>query len=133
MYLDNVTSKQLTCDSIMNTLFNLHDKAHYYHLQTTSLAQHLMLKELYEALEEHKDAICEYLLGVMASKRFGPRVKDSCPNFSDAVLNQFLDEGFKFSMDLCAYAEEKKLEELCNLSSNLQGSFVKARYLNTLK
>ena len=133
MYLDNVTSKQLTCDSIMNTLFNLHDKAHYYHLQTQSLSQHLMLKDLYEALEEHKDAICEFLLGVMAPKRFGPRMKETCPNFSDAVLNQFLDEGFKFSMDLCKYAEEKNLEELCNLSSNLQGSFVKSRYLNTLK
>lgn len=126
-------SSGLTPDIIASRLFNMHTKAHFYHLQCTSFAQHKMLDELYEALEEHKDAICEYLLGIQAPKRFGILVNEPIEPFSDMVLTKFLNTGFDFSVSLCEHAEEMGLEELCNLSSNLQGSFVKAKYLNTLK
>lgn len=120
-------------DSIASKLFNMHTKAHFYHLQTTTLAQHKMLNKLYEALEEHKDSICEYLLGVQAPKRFGTLTTEAVEPFSEAAVAKFLDEGFSFTVALCDYANTKGLEELCNLSSNLQGSFAKAKYLNTLK
>jgi len=120
-------------DMIMSKLFNMYTKAHFYHLQTTTLAQHKMLNKLYEALEEHKDSICEYLLGVQAPKRFGALATEAVEPFSEEAVAKFLDEGFGFTVALCDYANTKGLEELCNLSSNLQGSFAKAKYLNTLK
>lgn len=126
-------SSGMNPDMIMSKLFNMHTKAHFYHLQTTSFAQHNMLKGLYEDLEDSKDAISEYLLGVQAPKRFGALASEAVESFSEEAVAKFLDEGFGFTVALCNYAEQKGLEELCNLSSNLQGSFAKAKYLNTLK
>lgn len=123
----------LTPDSIMNMLFRMDSVAEYYHLQTGSYAQHKMLDELHSAIEDSKDAICEYLLGVQAPKKFGPLSCSYSETFSDSNLSKFLDQGFKFTVDLCSYAESKGQEELCNLSSNLQGAWAKAKYLNTLK
>lgn len=122
----------MTPDSIMSKLFNMHTKAHFYHLQTTSFAQHKMLNELYDDLLESKDGISEYLLGIQAPKRFGALTTEAVEPFSPEAVTKFLDEGFQFTVALCGYAEQRNLEELCNLSSNLQGSFAKARYLNTL-
>lgn len=127
------SSTAITPDSIMNRLFNDHSKAHYYHLQTTSFAQHKMLNELYESLEESKDEICEYLLGMQAPKRFGILNKETVPAFSDAVLNKFLEDGCKFTMQVIEYAKSKNMEQLANLASDLQGHWAKAKYLNTLK
>jgi hypothetical protein len=126
-------SSGMNPDMIMSKLFNMHTKAHFYHLQTTSFAQHNMLKGLYEDLEDSKDAISEYLLGIQAPKRFGALATEAVEPFSEEAVAKFLDEGFGFTVALCDYANAKGLEELCNLSSNLQGSFAKAKYLNTLK
>jgi hypothetical protein len=123
----------MTPDSIVSKLFNLHSKAHYYHLQTTSFAQHNMLDALYKDLVEAKDGIAEYLLGVQAPKRFGPLTTETIEPFSEEAVAKMLDEGFDFTMKLCNYADQKGLEQLCNLSSDLQGSFSKARYFNTFK
>jgi len=122
----------LTPDIIRNRLFTDHAIAHDFHLATTSFAQHNMLKELYESLEDSKDAICEYLLGMQAPKRFGKMVIGETPMFSTSALSRLLDEGVAFSMQLCEYGESKNYEELVNLASNLQGTYVKGKYLNTL-
>ena len=123
----------LTSDSIRNRMFTDHARAHDYHLQTTSRSQHKMLKKLYKNLEDSKDSICEYLLGIQAPKRFGQMQIGPTPLFSDVALSKFIDDGVKFSMQLCEYAREKNEEELCNMASDLQGHWVKAKYLNTLK
>lgn len=120
-------------DMIRNKLFTDHSIAHDFHLATMSLSQHLMLKELYEALEDHKDAICEFLLGIQAPKRFSKMSMGDTPAFTEQTLIKFIDEGCEFSKRLCTYGKEIGYEELTNLASNLQGSWVKARYLNTLK
>jgi len=131
--------KQLTLrvsmspDMIRNRLFTDHAVAHDFHLATATLSQHLMLKELYEALEGHKDAICEFLLGIQAPKRFNKMSIGDTPLFSDQSLVKFLEEGCEFSKRLCTYGKEVGYEELTNLASNLQGSWVKSKYLNTLK
>lgn len=129
----SIKRTNLTPDEIMNTLFQMHSVAHYYHLQTTSFAQHKMLDDLYEALEDHKDAICEYLLGIQAPKRFGALVPGKGTIFSPANLDMFLQDGYDFSVSLCEYAESLELEQLCNLASDMQGTFAKSKYLNTLK
>jgi hypothetical protein len=120
-------------DMIMSKLFNMHTKAHFYHLQTTSFAQHNMLDALYKDLIESKDAISEYLLGVQAPKRFGTLTTEAVEPFSEEAVARFLDEGFGFTVALCDYGDQRKLEELCNLASELQGSFSKAKYFNTFK
>jgi hypothetical protein len=123
----------LTPDMIMSKLFNMHTKAHFYHLQTTSFAQHNMLDALYKDLIESKDAISEYLLGIQAPKRFGSFTTEAVEPFSEEAVARFLDEGFGFTVALCDYGDQRKLEELCNLASELQGSFSKAKYFNTFK
>jgi hypothetical protein len=121
----------ITPELIASTLFHYHNVAHFFHLQTTSFAKHKMLDELYNALVEHKDSICEYLLGVQAPKRFTTLASMQVPSYSDGALAAFIDEGFNFSIQICIYAESKNLEQLCNLASELQGSFVKAKLFLT--
>jgi hypothetical protein len=133
MPMNTGMAKGMTPDSIISKLFNMHSKAHFYHLQTTSFAQHEMLNDLYKDLVESKDAISEYLLGVQAPKRFGTLTGETIEPFSEQAVANMLEEGFQFTVALCDYAEQKHLEELCNLSSNLQGSFAKAKYFNTFK
>ena len=123
----------MTPESIVSKLFNLHSKAHFYHLQTTSFAQHSMLNELYTELVESKDAIAEYLLGVQAPRRFSGLTSEAIEPFSEEAVVKMLEEGFQFTVAICDYAEQRHLEELCNLASNLQGSFAKAKYFNTFK
>ena len=123
----------LTPDEIMNTLFTMHKVAHYYHLQTTSYAQHKALDSLYDGLQNSKDAICEYLLGIQAPRRFGALRTENPPMFSDSNLNKFIDDGIEFSVNLCNYGKEKGWEQLTNLASELQGLLVSTKYLLTLK
>ena len=128
-----VTGGGMTPDSIVSKLFNLHSKAHYYHLQTTSFAQHNMLDALYKDLVEAKDGIAEYLLGIQAPKRLGPLTSETIEPFSEEAVAKLIEEGLQFTMSLCNYADQKGLEQLCNLSSDLQGAFAKAKYFNTFK
>ena len=123
----------LTPEKIVGKLFSMHNIAHFLHLQTTSYAQHKMLDDVYNGLVGSKDTIAEYLLGIQAPKRFGPIVLDPIPSYSEGVVSSFLQQGFDFTCMICEYAEEKELEELCNLASDLQGIFVRGKYLNTLK
>ena len=81
----------------------------------------------------YKDAICEFLLGIQAPKRFNSLPASEVPPYTEQNLTKFLEEGCEFSKRLCTYGKEVGYEELTNLASNLQGSWVKARYLNTLK
>lgn len=128
----SILGVELTPDKIASKLFSYHAKAHFFHLQTTSFAQHKALNELYESIEDLKDEICEFILGIQAPKRFGPLQIESPGQFNDSTLKSFIEEGCAFTMQLCKYAESNKLEQLCNLSSELQGAFVKTRYLLSL-
>ncbi len=123
----------LTPDTIAAKMFSMHNTAHFLHLQTTGYAQHKMLDEVYTSLETLKDSICEFLLGAQAPRRFSSLTLDPIPSYSEGAVTRFLDQGFAFSVQLCGYAESNNLEELCNLSSELQNTFVKGKYMNTLK
>jgi hypothetical protein len=122
----------LTPDSIYHMLSTLYQTAHHLHLSTTSYTKHKMLNKVYEDLQEYKDSICEYLLGIQAPKRFATPQPIITTPYSESAIGKFLDDGFKFTVSLCMYADEKGLEQLCNLASELQGVFVKGKYLNTL-
>ncbi len=135
-YINQAPGKQtstLTPDKIVSTLFSMYNIAHVYHLQTQSYAKHMMLKEVYEGLGEFKDSISEFLLGIQAPKRLGNITLAPIPGYSDGSVEKFLHQGCEFTKQLCAYAESIDYEQLCNLSSELQGLFTKAVYLNTLK
>ena len=122
----------LSPESIAGTLFSFHDRAHFFHLQTTSFAQHKMLDDLYNGLVGSKDTISEYLLGIQAPKRFSSFTIEQPGEFSKSALTSFLQQGFDFSVSLIEYADGKNLEQLANLASDLQGLFVRSQYLNTL-
>jgi len=125
--------KNLTPDVIIGKLFSYHNKAHLYHLQTHTIGHHKLLDELYKALVDSKDDIGEYLLGVQVPERFSNVVMDQIEPYSDENLNAFLAEGFQFTISLIEYAKNKNLEELANLASDLQQSFVKAQLFMTYK
>jgi DNA-binding ferritin-like protein len=122
----------LTPDTIYHTLIMLYDTAVHYHLTTTSYAKHKMLDKLYNGLQDYKDSISEYLLGIQAPKRFSTPPAVTIVAYSDSAVGKLLQDGFSFSVSLCAYADSNGYEQLCNLSSELQGLFVKSKYLNTL-
>ena len=128
-----ILSSALTPEKIVGKLFSFHDKAHFLHLQTTSYAMHKNLDDLYKDLVDAKDSIAEYLLGIQAPKRLGTLVLDPVGIYSEMAVMDLLNEGFDFSVALCEYAEERTLEELCNMASDLQKLFVESRYLATLK
>ena len=123
----------MSVDNIVSKLFYLHTTAHFYHLQTTSFAQHKMLDDLYKDLQEVKDSICEHLLGLQAPARFGVLTHEQCEPFSDVTLQEFLECGVHCGMSICSFAKDRGQEGLCNLAAELIELFVKAKYLNTLK
>ena len=127
-------SSGMNPDMIMNKFFTLYMAAQFYHWQTTSVAQHGMLGEVYDAVGDAKDTIMEYLLGVQAPTRLtsSPVAETPAP-FSDQSVAKMLDNGFQFTIAMMEYADSRGLEELKNLASDLQGVFAKAKYLNTLK
>ena len=127
-------SKGSMCpEDIANKFFSLYMAAQFYHWQTTSIAQHGMLGEVYDAVGDAKDTIMEYLLGVQAPTRLtsSPVAETPAP-FSDQSVAKMLDDGFQFTIAMMAYADSRGIEELKNLASDLQGVFGKAKYLNTL-
>lgn len=127
------TTSSLTPETIVGKLFGFHNKAHLYHLQTNTIGKHMLLDELYKSLVDFKDGIAEFLLGAQAPVRFGTIKIDQVEPYSDAALMSFLEEGFQFTIQLCEYAEGRNLEQLCNLSSELQGAFVKAKLFTTYR
>lgn len=124
----------LTPELITAKIFGFYLKAHLYHWNNKSIGQHLLLNDLYPKMVELNDDITEYMLGVQIPKRYGPMNNIEQPGeYSEANLIKFLDDGFKFSVELCDYAEGRKLEELCNLASELQQAFAKAKLFTTYK
>lgn len=124
--------RMLTSDMIAGKLFSFHDRAHFFHLQTTSFAQHKMLDDVYNALVGSKDSISEYLLGVQAPQRFGSLIIEQPGVFSPEAVTTLLNDIFNFTVTLIDYADSKNLEQLANLASDLQGVASRAKYLNTL-
>lgn len=120
-------------DMIVSKLFYYHNCAHFYHLQTTQFSTHKNLDKLYKELVDHKDSIAEFLLGVQIPKRFGTLNTEQVMPYSEQNVIKLIDDGIAFSKQLCTYAEANEWEELCNLSSNLQGSFVRAKLFTTYK
>lgn len=121
----------LNPDKIVSQLFYYHSQFHFYHLQTKSYAQHKNLNDLYEFLEDSKDNIAEYLLGVIAPKRFSSLENKPFLPYSEENVAKSLDELFKFTIEICDYAKSKNWEQLCNLASELQGAVSKSKYFNT--
>lgn len=123
----------LNPDKIISILFQAHTQFHFYHLQTTSYAEHKALDDMYNGLVDYKDSISEYLLGIQAPKRLSNLETSVILPYSSSNVTKSIDELFQFTKDLCDYADKLNLEQLCNLSSELQGLTIRIKYLLTLK
>lgn len=124
---------RITPDTIIATLFDFHNKAHFFHLQTTSFEQHKFLDTLYKELVEMKDSIGEYLLGVQAPRRFGIITLSQLEPYSEQNVQKLIEEGIFFSKDLCKYAETNCLDGLIDFSSKLNQLFVSAKLFSTYR
>ena len=127
------SNSNLTPEKIISTLFQAHNQFHFYHLQTTSFAEHKALDEMYNGLVDYKDSISEYLLGIQAPKRFSNLETSIILPYSSSNVTKSIEDLFQFTKDLCEYADKLNLEQLCNLSSELQGLTIRIKYLLTLK
>lgn len=123
-----VQEEKLNPEKIMSKLFSYRLQAHFLHLQTYSFAKHENFN-LYQEIDSYADTIGEFLLGWQAPDRFNNFEVESPYKFSS--MEEFLNDVLLFTMDLCDYAKLIRAEQLCNLSSELQGIIVKAKYFNT--
>ncbi len=125
-----VQKEKLNPEKIMSKLFSYRLQAHFLHLQTYSFAKHENFN-LYQELDDFSDSIGEFLLGWQAPDRFNNFEVESPYKFSS--MTEFLNDALMFTKDLCEYGDEIGSEQLCNMSSELQGVIVKARYFNTFE
>lgn len=124
------SGEKLTPESIMTKLSQLYEQTHLNHFNTMSYAEHKALGDLYESLIDFKDKIGELLLGYMAPRRFGAfQLAPTNPKISCEML---LENGVMFSKQLKKYSEENKYLDLGNVADELEGTFVKTKYLLTL-
>lgn len=133
-----ILGSMLTPEKIVGKMFGLYMKAHLFHWNSGTIGQHELLNELYPKIVEMNDAITEHVLGLQIPKKLDEAAvakATALPSekFSDSSLLSMINEGCAFAEELCDYAEERDVEQLCNLASELSGAFVKARLFTTYK
>ncbi len=122
----------LTPEYIQSKLFSFHNKAHKFHLDTRSYAEHKTLDTLYTELVSFKDDICELIMGYMDGKRIGKVTLDEVPEYSHAESLKLAKDIKAFSYELEMWAEEKKYCDISNVAQSLSGLAAKTLYKLTL-
>lgn len=121
---------KLSPESIISKLSQLYEQVHHLHFNTMSYAEHKALGDLYESLIDFKDRIGELLLGYMSPRRFGPiTLSPTKPNVDCEII---LEAGCSLSRDIKQYATDNKYLDLGNVADELEGTFIKTKYLLTL-
>ena len=124
-------TKELTPEEIISSLFSFHNNAHFYHLQTSSFAEHKALDNLYKELVEFKDEISEKLLGY-TGRRFLSISYQSTPAYTVGVSTTLCTDIMNFSRRLGDLAQGKGWKDIYNISDSLHGLAAQTKYLLTL-
>jgi DNA-binding ferritin-like protein len=126
-----VKESELSLDTIKGKLIYFHLQAHELHWQTTSLAEHLALGDLYDLVHDLKDEIVEKIMGYT-----GVRVKATqltpIKNYASGMPNTLVNEIISFAKDLERYGAAKNMPDIENIAQSLSGDAAKIKYRLTL-
>lgn len=128
--LSNATSA-LTLDSIKAKLSYFELQSHEYHWQTTSLAEHLALGDLYDLVFDLKDEIVEKIMGYTGTRVKATKVEE-IKNYSAGAPNQLVAAIITFAKQLEEYGEENNMPDIENIAQSLSGDAAKIKYRLTL-
>lgn len=113
-------------------LFYFSNQIHLFHLQTRVHAQHVALEELYDGLNDKKDAIPEILMG-----RLGTNITDiACETYKDYSVEQLdstMDDLTHFVQWLIDWADEEDYDEVEDEAIELMALVNKTKYLLQFK
>ena len=119
----------MTTEEIAGKLAFFHEQIHLIHWQTRSFAEHTVLGEYYDFLQDFKDEVVEKLMGY-TGKRIQSLKIAAIESKADSM--KIVDDIMKFSKDLESYGDTAKFGDISNLAQSLSGETAKVRYLLTL-
>lgn len=124
-------NSSLTLDSIKAKLSYFELQAHEYHWQTTSLAEHLALGDLYDLVFGLKDEIVEKIMGYTGTRTKAMPVAP-IKNYSAGAPEQLVSEIMTFAKQLEAYGESTGYCDIENIAQSFSGDAAKIKYRLTL-
>jgi len=122
---------ELSLDVIKAKLNYFELQIHELHWQTTSLAEHLALGDLYDLVFDIKDEIVEKIMGYTGNRTKAMSV-DTIKNYSPGMPNVVVAELLSFAKQLENYGENNGMPDIENIAQSLSGDAAKIKYRLTL-
>ena len=129
--MESKGSSSLTLDSIKAKLNYFELQIHELHWQTTSLAEHLALGDLYDIVFDIKDEIVEKIMGYTGTRTKAMKV-DEIKNYSGGMPSSVVRDLVKFSKNLEDFGEQNNMPDIENIAQSLSGDAAKILYRLTL-
>jgi hypothetical protein len=121
----------MTLDTIKTKLNYFELQIHELHWQTTSLAEHLALGDLYNIVFNIKDEIVEKIMGYTGTRTRALKLEE-IKNYSIGMPTMVVNELLSFAKELEEYAEINNMPDIENISQSLSGEAAKIKYRLTL-
>jgi len=124
-------NNSLNLDSIKAKLNYFELQIHELHWQTTSLAEHEALGDLYSLLFNVKDEIVEKIMGYTGTRTKAMPV-EPIKNYSKGCCAPIVKELVSFAKNLENYGASNNMPDIENISQSLSGDAAKILYRLTL-
>jgi len=121
----------LSLDSIKAKLNYYELQIHELHWQTTSLAEHLALGDLYKTIFKTKDEIVEKIMGYTGVRTKACRI-DDIKDYSIGMPNMIVCDLIIFSKKLEEFGKNNNMPDIENIAQSLSGDAAKIKYRLTL-
>lgn len=112
----------------LSTLLKSRDQVHYFHLQTTSFAEHKALNEYYDSILDLTDQLIETAQGEYG--RVSGKIEIILEDYSADLVLKHLDETLECMRECRSNTENGALK---NIYDEIEGLILKTKYLLTLK
>lgn len=124
------TIKTRNCNSILIKLFEIRDQIHYWHLQTTSYAEHKALNKYYDSILDLTDSFIESSQGKYGRISGGATI--NLTDYQPGISTTYLKSVKEF---ICFTREslDPKDTDLQNILDEMLSLTNKTLYLLTLK
>ena len=128
---EDENSMDLTAKNILKVLFESRDMTHYWHLQTTSYAEHKALMEYYEGILDLTDSFVETYQGINKNRVKGKIIITLNDYPEDKNLLIHFDSVTNFIQKV--YPEFENNTDLSNILDEILELTNKTKYLLSLK
>jgi len=129
--MEGAGASSLSLDSIKAKLNYFELQIHELHWQTTSLAEHLALGDLYDLVFNVKDEIVEKIMGYTGTRTKAMKVEE-IKNYSAGMPNVVVNELILFAKKLEGFGEANNMPDIENIAQSLSGDAAKIKYRLTL-